>query len=457
MVRLNRRMRLTSTFNRVCLLCGGLWGTACSSSEPSSSSVVADLDTTAQPAESVVSMAASPATSSANASGASAAAMAGASASVASVSDRQAAESTAPAGSSTRDSTSPGNASSGAVEDTSTSFPRDETGAEPTPSEATLPDTGSTPKPLPGILSLQDPVPGYASVAGGTSGGGRDLSKAVTVRSMSELQAAVGGNTPAIVLVEPGEYAGLLQPGGNKTIVGLAPGVKLRGNISISGAERSNVILRNIAVQGERCNSYDECKGGADAIYIGNGAHHVWLDHLDVSDGQDGNCDVTKGGDFVTVSWSRFYYTYDKEHRYSNLIAGSDDEPESIGKLNITYMNCHWGERVDQRQPRGRFGNIHMLNNYHNTGGSQIHGVGKDMAMLAENSVYEESTAIWKDMGSPRGWKGVGNIGKAPELNDSQGTVFTVPYDYVAMPASEVVAAVTAEQCGAGNRCTFEQ
>jgi pectate lyase len=179
------------------------------------------------------------------------------------------------------------------------------------------------------------------------------------------------------------------------------------------------------------------------------------LDHLDISDGQDGNCDITQGGDYITVSWTRFYYTYAKEHRYSNLIAGSDDEPDSVGKLHITYMNCHWGDRVDSRQPRGRFGNIHMLNNYHKTGGSQIHGVGKDMALIAENCVYEENRSIWTDMGSPRGWKGIGNEGTASDMNASRGTVFSIPYSYTPMPASKVVSAVTASTCGAGNTCNL--
>jgi pectate lyase len=274
---------------------------------------------------------------------------------------------------------------------------------------------------------------------------------------MADLQRVAGGGGDAIILVEPGDYDGTLSPGANKTIIGLGPGVKINGNLSISGGDRNNIIIRNIAVQGLTCSSYDACKAGSDAVYIGNGAHHVWLDHLDISDGQDGNCDVTQGGDFVTVSWTHFHYTYNKEHRYSNLIAGSDSEPNSVGKLRITYMNSHWGERVDQRQPRGRFGNIHMLNNYHNTGGSAIHGVGVDMAMIAENSVYEESQAIWKDMGSPRGWKGSGNIGSAGGLNDSRGNVFEIPYEYTAMPAEEVKDALLADECGAGNTCVLAE
>lgn len=307
----------------------------------------------------------------------------------------------------------------------------------------------------PGTIRITDPVPGFASDGGGTTGGGTNLATAVTVSTMSALQSAAGGSNPAIILVEPGNYDGTLSLGSNKTIVGKGPGVRINGNIRISGASVSNVILRNLSVRGLPCGSYDECRAGEDAVYIGSGAHHVWLDHFDISDGQDGNCDVTQGGDYVTVSWTKFYYTYDKEHRFSNLIAGSDDESASVGKLRITYMTSHWGERVDTRQPRGRFGNVHMLNNYHNTGGGQIHGVGFDMALIAENNYYDEDRSIWTDMGSPRGWRGIGNAGTASDLNASQGTVFTIPYEYEALPASEVVAAVTNPVCGAGNTCTF--
>lgn len=160
-----------------------------------------------------------------------------------------------------------------------------------------------------GSIRITDKVPGFASVSGGTTGGGTDIDGAVTVNSMSALQAAAAGESPAIILVEPGNYSGTLAPGSNKTIIGIAPGVTINGNIRIAGSNVSNLIVRNIAMRGARCSTYDECRAGADPVYIGNGAHHVWLDHLDISDGQDGNCDITQGADYIAVSWTRFYYT----------------------------------------------------------------------------------------------------------------------------------------------------
>jgi pectate lyase len=314
---------------------------------------------------------------------------------------------------------------------------------------------------LPGVISITDSVPGWASQAGGTTGGGTDIGSAITVSSMGELQSAAGGSGAAIILVEPGDYNGSLQPGSNKTIIGKGPGVTINGYMKMSGSEVSNLIIRNLAVRGEHCSSYDECKEGADAVYMGNGAHHIWLDHIDIADGQDGNCDVTQGGDYITVSWTKFHYTYDKEHRFSNLIAGSDDEPASVDKLQITYMNCWWGDRVHQRQPRGRFGKVHMFNNLHSSkaSGQYCAGPGVDIAMIIENCFYDVSSgtpAIKADFGTPRGWKAFGNEGNAEGMNSEQGTVFDIPYTYTAIPASEVQDAITSPDGGAGNTCTFQ-
>ena len=309
----------------------------------------------------------------------------------------------------------------------------------------------------PGYISITDKAPGWASMNGGTTGGGTDLSKAITVTNMSALKSAVSGSSSKIVLVAPGVYDGTLTPGANTTIIGTKPGVIISGNINISGSDKYNIIVRNISVRGKQCGSYDECRSGADGVYIGSGAHHVWFDHFDVADGQDGNFDVTRSGDFVTCSWCKFHYTYNKEHKFSNLIAGSDDETESRGKLNITYMFSMWGDLVGSRQPLGRFGKVHMLNNYHkNTG--DMHGVGKEMQLLAEGCTYDNpgKPAFFTMGGAHTGWKGIGNEGTAKNVNDSTGSVFKPPYSYSVMPASQAKAAILSSKCGVGNTCDLK-
>ena len=285
-----------------------------------------------------------------------------------------------------------------------------------------------------------------------------NLGSAVTVSNMSALKSAASGNASKIILVTPGTYDGTLSPGANTTIIGTKPGVVISGNISISGSDKKNIIIRNIAVRGKRCGSNDDCRSGSDGVYIGGGAHHVWFDHVDIADGQDGNFDVTRSGDFVTCSWCKFHYTYDKEHSLSNLIAGSDNETESRGKLNITYMNSMWGDRVNSRQPRGRFGKIHMLNNYHKNSGS-LHGVGREMTLLAEGCYYDVSgKSVFFTMGGQHtGWKGIGNEGTAKGMNDSEGSIFSPPYSYSVKSASEAKSAILSSNCGVGNTCNLQQ
>lgn len=85
-------------------------------------------------------------------------------------------------------------------------------------------------------------------------------------------------------------------------------GAQITGHIGLGGS--SNVILRNLKVVGNNCSdSPSDCSSGADAIGVTGGAHHLWFDHLDVSDGSDGNLDITQGSNFVTVSHTKFSYS----------------------------------------------------------------------------------------------------------------------------------------------------
>lgn len=297
------------------------------------------------------------------------------------------------------------------------------------------------------MISIHDQPVGWASVEGGTTGGGTDLSKSITVDNIDDLNDAIKDNNYKIILVKPGKYDGEINLKSNITIIGIAPGVKISGGIKINGEK--NVIIRNLAIRGKEGDSW------RDAIRIGDGSHHVWIDHVKVSDGNDGNLDIIDRSDFITISWCKFYYTYEKEHRFSNLISSSDNNTDDRGKLNITYMFCKWGKLVKERQPRGRFGKIHMLNNYHNNDGD-IHGVGKEMALIAENSYYNtrEDRPIFFSKGEHKGWKGNGNKGTGKKLNDIEGSVFEIPYKYDKVSALKAKEMIQSEY-GVGNTKYF--
>jgi pectate lyase len=282
---------------------------------------------------------------------------------------------------------------------------------------------------------------GWASQSGGTTGGTGGTE--VSVATMAQLQSEAKSAGKKIIVLAKGTYTGRLDIASDKSILGQEPGVLIAGDIHINQA--GNVILRNFAVKGDRCNTLDECHDGQDGIRITE-SQHLWLDHLDVSDGQDGNCDITNGSDFVTVTWCKFWYSYDKEHRFSNLIAADDNLAIDKGKLNITYAYCWWADRVVERMPRGRAGKVHVVNNlYTSTAANYACGPGVQIQMLIENNQFKNAGYAIKPFdGAPApAWKSVGNQGSAKDIATSQGSVFAPPYALtLKLAASEVEAKI---------------
>jgi pectate lyase len=316
---------------------------------------------------------------------------------------------------------------------------------------------------------------GWASQSGGgvstTTGGGS--AAATTVATLAALQAAVKGDTAAVVYVKGVLAAGAVSIGSNKTIIGLC-GAEIHGHVGISGA--SNVIVRNIKIVGYAVGNcaldpgYDSgtgCSSGDDAITVQNSAHHLWFDHCDISDGTDGNLDITKGADYVTVSWTKFHYTPRTDssgsdstgaagHRYSNLVGGSDNTSGDVGKLNITWHHNWWADNVMERQPRVRYGKNHVLNNlYTAAGNNYCVRSGMDAQLLVEGNVFSgvnsphvfNSTA---DQGTSyiTAKNNVYTSVSGTQATGGGGTPFTTPpYAYTADATAGLQAAI---ESGAG-------
>jgi pectate lyase len=198
---------------------------------------------------------------------------------------------------------------------------------------------------------------------------------------------------------------GVIKVGSNKTIVGLC-GAEIHGHLDIVGV--SNVIVRNIKVVGYGVGNcaldptYDStvgCSSGYDAITVEQ-SHHLWFDHDDISDGTDGNLDITLGADFVTVSWTKFHYTARTDnsgsdstgasgHRFSNLVGGSDNSTPDVGKLNVTWHHNWWADNVVERQPRVRYGKNHLFNNlFSSSAANYCVRAGMDAMLLVESNAF---------------------------------------------------------------------
>ncbi len=298
---------------------------------------------------------------------------------------------------------------------------------------------------------------GWATRSGRTGGtvnvtGGGNAAPNV-VKSFADLKAFASDSTARVIHIDgtlgagwSGTSGDRLEIKSNKTIIGMRPGTQLKAAIHIKDA--SNVILRNIVVRGPGSNE-DQAW---DNINIEGSSKNIWVDHAEFWDGQDGNADVVKGADNVTFTWSIFGYSIKGSHNLSNLIASSDDEPESEGKLNVTFM-FNWWKAASQRQPRCRYGQIHVVNNLYTedtaVGQSQL-GVsnGFKCNVLTENNHFIDQTEpidLGKQAGEGSVQQVTGNLFEGCSGNQkSDGKAFTPPYEYkpFLLPAAQVKAAV---------------
>jgi pectate lyase len=292
---------------------------------------------------------------------------------------------------------------------------------------------------------------GWAAVADGgvatTTGG--DGAEPVTVATLEDFVAQAKLAGPSIILL-----SGVIGDGSrvtitsDHTIVGL-PGAEFHGGLKLSGA--SNVIVRNLKIVGNNCtDSPEDCSAGADAVSIGSGSHHVWIDHCDVSDGSDGNLDVNGGSDFVTISWTKFSYSGLRAggHQFSNLVGSSDNEPEDAGHLRVSYHHNWWAQNVRERMPRVRYGQVHVFNSlYSASGDNYCIGVGVFANVLTEANVFVgvrdpiESASYSNDQSVVVSHDNL-YFDTGGANSDRGSAVFTPPYPYTLDPARSVQAQI---------------
>ena len=209
------------------------------------------------------------------------------------------------------------------------------------------------------VTSPDFPMTGFATQNGGTTGG-KGYSE-VTVSTTADLaKYASAGNK--IIYVKPGTYAGPINVGSNVTIYGYQGAVITQPTtgsaMKLSGSK--NVIIRNLEFQGIGAHDDDD----EDCLQVNHESKNVWIDHVDIYDGHDGNLDITNASDYVTISWTKFSYTSKSSgHQFSNLIGNSKTKTSDRGHLNVTFHHTWWADGVVERMPRVRFGKVHVANN----------------------------------------------------------------------------------------------
>ncbi|TDB80036.1 polysaccharide lyase family 1 protein [Micromonospora sp. KC721] len=205
-----------------------------------------------------------------------------------------------------------------------------------------------------------------------------------------------------------------INVGPNTTIVGL-PTARLTGlTLMIDGAD--NVIVRNLTFDDARdCfpawSPTDGDTGNWNSQYDQisvRRSEHVWVDHNTFTDGDnpdsaqpvhfgrpyqvhDGSLDITHTASLVTASWNRFVGR-DKVM----LIGSSNTVGPDVGRLRVT-LHHNLFDRVLQRLPRVRFGQVDVYNNWYRLAGEGFAyaiGVGVQSAVYAENNHFTLDAGI---------------------------------------------------------------
>ena len=221
-----------------------------------------------------------------------------------------------------------------------------------------------------------------------------------------------------------------------------------------------NIIRRNITFKGSGAYDID----GEDNLTLQN-SQYIWVDHCDFQDAVDGNFDCNNASDNICVTWCRFRYLKapyaggsggSNDHRFSDLWGGSDKNTKDLGKLRTTFANCWWDEGCKERQPRVRYGQVHIVNClYSSSVSNYCVGAAYRSNIYVENTAFTSANAQktpWKVYATVKGYTDYnitvkGCYGAADVQQRSGNIAYFIPsayYKLTAYPASEVKAEVSA-------------
>jgi pectate lyase len=200
-------------------------------------------------------------------------------------------------------------------------------------------------------------------------------------------------NNPLTIVLEAGTYTGAggkesvwgnsmltIQEQENLTIIGRK---NVIFNFGINVKRSSNLIIRNITFQ----DYYD------DGINIGETeTHHIWVDHCTVghpttrpanTEHPDGGIDVKNGASYVTISWTVYRNSWK-----TGLVGHSDSNGGTDnGRLKVTYFGNHF-VNTNSRNPRVRFGEVHVLNNLEERVGLYGIAASNNSSVFAEGNFF---------------------------------------------------------------------
>ncbi|MFC4501875.1 pectinesterase family protein [Streptomyces vulcanius] len=288
-----------------------------------------------------------------------------------------------------------------------------------------------------------DRAHGFASLAGGTTGGAGG--KVVTVTDQASLARYAAAEEPYVirvrgsVAVEP--FGSDIVVGSDKTIIGVGDtGEIVHGELHLDPGTH-NVIIRNLTIRDSYVEGdWDGKTTDFDAIQMDT-ADHVWIDHNRFTHMGDGLLDIRKDSQYVTVSYNQF-----SNHNKAFGIGWTTNVQTQI------TIDHNWFTGTKQRNPSAdNCAYAHLYNNYVSaqvTDGDPVWTYGNwsrgHTKMVIENGYYDgvqhpyqaDSTAELVQRGSI-----LRNTGGR---TDTWGAAFDPRafYDYRLDPAAAVPALV---------------
>jgi pectate lyase len=282
--------------------------------------------------------------------------------------------------------------------------------------------------------------------AAGTTGGS---GSSTTVTTAAAFKTAAESSTSMIITVSGNINLGSSQINvkSNKTIIGANSSAGVIGCLRLSGV--SNVIIQNLNI------TNPSGVGTGDGVEV-SGSTRVFIHKCTFTDCADGELDIVRAADNVTVSWCRFWFAGQTEHKFVNLIGNGDGATGDRGKLHVTMHHNWYDAGCIERMPRVRFGQVHVYNNYYAASGSNYCiGVGNESQIKVENCYFQNQSRAWANYSSSSAqgrinWNS-GNVFSGTSIPTwaPNSSVFSPPYSYSMTAGSGVPSAVTG---GAGNR-----
>jgi len=287
---------------------------------------------------------------------------------------------------------------------------------EPTLAPSPEPTEEPSPEPTdPAAAGKLNPLDGFASVSGmglSTTTGGKG-GPVHTVTTGSELEDLLANNDNPVIILVKGEIdmgGGHISMRSNKTVIGLE-GAKLY-NGGFEFYKDSNIIFRNVTIENGNVD---------DAFKINQESHHIWIDHVTLSNYGDGLLDITRGSSYITVSWCHF-----KNHDKTLLIGHTNGYALDKDRLKTT-LHHNWFDSTGQRHPRVRQAEVHVYNNffYNINGNNGFTGEGYGIAsadgasVRVENNYFQDVTTPMQS-GVP-GYSSAGDITHSGNIFDNSG------------------------------------